>query len=219
MPSSFNLETLRKGLPVSWKKEPRMIARAALGVLLAANLVTALIALKPWAGSAEDLERQAAGLRQDIKARQASLQKLRTVVDKVRTARSEGDQFEDRYFMGLRTASSSIESELNQAAQQSGLKQKERVFSDEPIEGSDTLWVKTVNANFEGTFADLMHFINSIDRSPRFLILEYLSASPQQSGLALNVTMKLIGFVREGGAPDVPAKAAAKPQEQARLTQ
>src|SRR5512140_3173526 len=113
MPSSFNLENLRKGLPGgAWKNEPRIVARVALGVLLAANLVTALIVFKPWAGSTEDLERQVSGLRQDIKARQVNLQKLQTVVDKVRTARSEGDQFEDRYFMGLRAASSSIESEL-----------------------------------------------------------------------------------------------------------
>ena len=35
-------------------RNPRMIARLVLGVLVVANLAAALIILKPWAGSAED---------------------------------------------------------------------------------------------------------------------------------------------------------------------
>jgi type IV pilus assembly protein PilO len=57
----------------------------------------------------------------------------------------------------------------------------------------------SVTANYEGAFADLMQFINLLDRSPKFLILESLTAAPQQSGLTLSVSMKLNSFVRDEG--------------------
>jgi len=38
-------------------KDPRVVMRAIIGVLLAANLVAAILAFKPFGGSAEDLRR------------------------------------------------------------------------------------------------------------------------------------------------------------------
>jgi hypothetical protein len=46
-----------------------------------------------------------------------------------------------------------------------------------------------------------VRFLNLLDRSPRFLIIESLGAAPQQSGqqagARLNVSLKLDAFVRE----------------------
>lgn len=171
--------------------------RLTIGALLAANLAAAAFVFKPWAGSAEDLERQAAALRQQVRERQTALDRLRAVATKVEAARRQGDEFEASYFMSRQTQASAIISELDKAARQTGIKQREASFSFDPVEGSDTLTLMTVNAGYEGTFADLMQFINFLDRSPRFLILESLTATPQATGLTLSVTMKLNAFVRE----------------------
>jgi type IV pilus assembly protein PilO len=189
---------LLNGSMARFRKDPRAVVRLALGLLLLANLVVAVIVLKPWAGSAGDLERQLASLRKQVRDRQATLDRMRTLVSKIESARAEGDRFLDSCFMNRRTASSTIVSELQTTAQQAGIKQKQVDYVFEPIEGSDTLSMMTVTANYEGSFADLMQFINLLDRSPRFLILETLTAAPQPSGLLLNVGMKLNSFVREG---------------------
>ncbi len=57
-----------------------------------------------------------------------------------------------------------------------------------------------ISANFEGTYPDLIHFINLLDKSDRLLIIESLNATPQQSGGRLNVMLKLDTFVQEDGS-------------------
>ncbi len=176
--------------------QPRLLARAALGVLLAADLIVAAVLFKPWAGTAEDLERQVVSLRQQVRERQAALEKLRRVVHNLESARLAGDEFLGRYFLDRRTASSAIVSELLSTAERAGVKQREANYLFEPVEGSETISMMTVTANYEGAFADLMHFLNLLDRSPRFLILDGLQAAPQQSGMLLNINMKLNCLVR-----------------------
>jgi hypothetical protein len=68
------------------------------------------------------------------------------------------------------------------------------------VDGSDTLDMMQIAANFEGNYPDLVHFINLVDKSDRLLIIESLNATPQQSGGKINVTLKLDTFVREDGS-------------------
>jgi hypothetical protein len=102
------------------------------------------------------------------------------------------------YFLERRTAYSTLLSELVEAANQSKIKPREHAYATEPIEGSDSLSMMTITANYEGTYSDLMHFVHEIDRSPRLLIVEALNAAPQQGTNILVVNMKLETFVREG---------------------
>ncbi|MEK7404457.1 MAG: type 4a pilus biogenesis protein PilO [Acidobacteriota bacterium] len=180
-----------------WRRDPRVWVRVVLGVLVLANLVAAAILLKPWGGSAEDLERQLATLRQEAVQRRQSVERLRGLTAKVETARKEAEQFVTAYFMDRRTASSTVVRELDEMAQKAGIKQKESSYLFEPVDGSETLNMMTINAGYEGTYADLVHFVNLLDRSPRLLIVSDLQAAPQQSGLTLNVTMKVNTFVRD----------------------
>ena len=53
----------------------------------------------------------------------------------------------------------------------------------------------------EGNYAGLAKFINLVDKSPRFLIIESLAtAAPQQNGAALNVQIKIDTFMNGPGA-------------------
>lgn len=178
-------------------KDPRFVARAVLGVLLAANLLAAYAVFRPLGGSAEELDQELIGLEQQLKQRQAGLQRLRALVAKIEQGRSSGDEFLNTYFTDRRTASSTIVAELTTAAKESGIRPKEHSFAFDPIEGSDTLTMMTINANYEGTYGDLLQFVNRLDKSGRFLILDTLTAAPQQAGGNLNVNIRLNTFVRE----------------------
>ena len=178
-------------------KEPRVAVRAVLGVLLAANLVAAVLAFKPWGGSAEDLAREEIALRQQLGRAQAALAKSKTLAAKVDRARDQGGAFLERYTTDRRTTFSTIVAELDQAAKQAGIKPRPLSIELDQVEGSDTLMQMTISAAYEGNYQNLTRFVNLLDKSPRFLIIESLAATPVQGGATLNVTFKLDTFVRE----------------------
>jgi type IV pilus assembly protein PilO len=207
MPRNFDLSALR------WK-DRRVAVRAVLGVLLLANLVTAVIAFKPFGGGADDLRRDRDILRQQLAQLKMQVAKNKKLVDKIETARSQGDQFLARYFTQRRVVTSTIQGELVQIAKDAGITYQPTTWNIEPIEGSDTLAMMTINAGCLGTYAALSKFVNLVDKSPRFLIVESMVAAPQQTGQVLNVTVKVDTFVMEEGLggslePDAPAGDAA----------
>jgi Tfp pilus assembly protein PilO len=179
-------------------RDQKLMVRVGLGTLVAANLVAAALMLFPMGGSAEELEQQLTSLQSQVRSRQVILERTRQHADAVQRGRSEGDEFLSSYFLGRRTAYSTLLAELEAAARESQIKPRENAYSTEPIEGSDSLSMMTITANYEGSYADLMHFVHEIDRSPRLLIIEALNAAPQQGTNLLTVSMKLETFVREG---------------------
>lgn len=175
--------------------------RAIIGTLLAANLVAAVMAFKPFGGSADDLRRQQTDLRRQLTQAQARLAASKRLVAKVEMARQEGDDFLAKYFTDRRTTFSTVIAELDRAATESGIKPRDRSAELNAIEGSDTLQMMSISAGFEGTPAGFEKFVNILDKSPRFLIIESLQAAPQQNGQTLTVTIKLDTFVKEMPEP------------------
>jgi len=175
--------------------------RLILGVLLAANLGAALFLFHPWAESPEEMEARLGRLRSQIRQKEQTVERLERLADKSRKAREEGDAFMAKYFLDRRTASSTIVSELRDTAAKAGIRQQEQSFSFEPIEGSDGLYMMTISGNYEGRYEDLVKFLNLLDRSPRFLILDTLTASPERAAGTLNVNFKMHAFVMEGKPP------------------
>ena len=176
----------------------RVLLRIGLGVLAALNLIAAGLVFFPPGGSAEDLERQFAALQAQVHSREALLERTREHAAAVEKGRAEGDQFLNTYFLERRTAYATLLSELVGAADQSKIRPREHAYATEPVEGSNSLNMMTITANYEGTYANLMHFVHEIDRSPRLLIVESLNAAPQQGSNTLVVNMKMETFVRAG---------------------
>lgn len=187
------------GLPQNLAKDPRVIARIVLGALLLANLLAAFAIFRPLGGSAEELDQQLGEMQTQLLREKGQLQRMKALVDKIHLARDSGDSFVQTYFMGRRTTSSTIGTELLKAAKESGMKPKEQSFSFDPIEGSDTMSMMTIVGNYEGTYGDLLQFVNRLDKSQRFLIIDTMSASPIQGAGTLAISIKLNTFVREDG--------------------
>src|ERR1035438_4856762 len=95
---------------LKWK-DPRVVMRAGLGVLLLANRVPAVIAFKPFGGGADDLRRDRNVLRQQLAQLQVQVAKNRKLVEKIETARTQGDQFLSKYFTQRRVVTSTIQGE------------------------------------------------------------------------------------------------------------
>jgi hypothetical protein len=179
---------------------PRAVIRLGLGVLAVANLVALYFVIRPIGGSAQELATQALDMHSAIRQQQGVLDRTRVLAGKIESGRGQGDKFMVSYFLPRRTANSTILAELNDLAGQAKITSRDSAIDLEAVDGSDTLDMMQITANFEGLYPDLIHFINLLDKSDRLLIIESLNATPQQTGGRLNVMLKLDTFVQEDGS-------------------
>ena len=90
---------------------------------------------------------------------------MRSLAGKIESGRDEGDNFMGKYFLPRRTAYSTIVAELNKWPIKPRSPPRKARTGLEPVEGSDTLKMMQISANFEATYADLIHFVNLLDKS------------------------------------------------------
>lgn len=181
--------------------------RALVGILLLANLVAAVIAFKPFGGSADDLRQDQGRLSAQLRQLQATLEKSRQHVGKIEIARTQGDEFLAKYIMEKRDASAITVGEMIKVAADAGIRALPESATYDPIEGSDTLQMMSIMAEFQGTYAGLTKLMNALEKSPRLLIIDYMNLNApqtQQNGPLnaaaqqnVNVTVKLLTFVRD----------------------
>ena len=126
-----------------------------------------------------------------------SLDKTKKLTTNMDRGRKEGDEFVGTYFLSRPTTYSTVVDELSGMAKRAGVRIKEHGFVEDPVEGSDELSMLSVNGNYEGTYADLLHFLREVDKAPRLVTIEALSASPQQGTGVLNINMRANTFIRE----------------------
>jgi hypothetical protein len=210
--NSKGQRTVATGQTRDLKRRVRII----LGALLALNLIAAGLLLFPPGGSADDLEREFADLQSQIMQKRALLEHSRLNVTAVEKARGEGDQFLEDYFLSRRTADSTLLSALTTAASKAQIKERDRAQTTEFIEGSDSLSMMTITANYEGNYRNLLNFINELDHSQQLLIIESMSAAPQQGSNILTVSMKIDAFIRDDSGSSAVETAQAAPAGGAR---
>jgi hypothetical protein len=187
--------------------------RILLGALLALNLIAAGLVLFPPGGSADDLERELATLQSQIMQKRALLEHSRLNVAAIEKARGEGDRFLTDYFLSRRTADSTLLSVLSEAASKAQIKERDRAQTTEYIEGSDSLSMMTITGNYEGTYRNLLNFINELDHSQQLLIIESMSAAPQQGSNILTGSLKIDAFIRDDSTPLQTVQTAARVEE------
>ena len=173
-----------------------------MGALLAANLAAAVIAFKPFGGSADDLQREEAALNQQLTGLRDHVAKSKLLVAKLQNARKDTDQFMAKYVTDERFGASTLAGELDRIATEAGVRQLPVSYTPQEIKGSDGMKMWSVTEGCEGNYATLAKFINLLDKSPRFLIIEGLqTTAPQQNGAALTVQLKIDTFVNGEGTP------------------
>jgi type IV pilus assembly protein PilO len=186
----------------SWK-EPRILLRGIMGALVAANLAAAVIAFKPFGGSADDLQREEAALNQQLTGLRDHVANSKQLVAKLQNARKDTDRFMAKYVTDELRGASTLLDELNRIATESGVRPLPQSYTEQEIKGTDGMKMVSVTEGCEGNYATLAKFINLLDKSPRFLIIEGLqTTAPQQNGAPLTVQLKIDTFVNGAeGAP------------------
>lgn len=184
-------------------REPKFLVRAGLGLLLFANLVAATFAFHLFGDSPADLDTQLANARAGFRNAQQRLKQSQSLIGNMTTSRQQGDKFVETYMTKRRKFVSTTDSEINKLAETAGMKVGDLNYSvPDLIEGSGDLEMVTITGNFEGGYAQLVKFVNMLDRSPRFLLIDGLQVAPQPKGDVLNATVTLNTFVKDDSDKD-----------------
>lgn len=178
---------------------PALYLEIALGLLLLLNVTAVYFYFVPPGGSRADLAAESADLKHGIEAGRKKNQNLSVVSGKVQLASQQTSAFEESHFLPRRSAYEKVVAEVQRLTKASGIVEKDGTLNEEPIEGSRDLTLVTVQVNLDGTYSDLMHFLNELDRSPSLLILDSLNAAPQANG-RLNLSLKFLTILREDPA-------------------
>ena len=98
-----------------------------------------------------------------------------------------------------RSAFSSLLTELGAAAEGAGVEIRETSYNVEAIEGSQGYGILSVNANFRGSYGNLVGLLYRLDRSELFFIIGSLGATPRddESSNELQINMRFDTFVRD----------------------
>ena len=198
MARSFNFPDLSAlGKAAAWK-EPKVLVRLALGILLTANLVAAGFAFNLFGSSPEALNQALVVAEARLQGDQSRLNRSRLLTSNIGRGKTESDTFLTTYLTGRRRTYSTIMSEITETAKTAGMKIQEYTIAPlDPIEGSDDLSMMTISVNFEGGFAQLVKLVNLIDRSPRFLIIESMQVAPQPKGDIVTTNVKINAFIKD----------------------
>lgn len=195
MTSNFD-PTASQNAPWSRRFSPKHIA-AGLGGLLLFDLAFYLFAVRPLDAREAETIAAIAALEAQVKQRGARTEQLRVVVGKVETARSTGDGLIEDITIRRQIAFSTLVVELDAAATEAKIEDRDRTYDIEPVEGTEDYGIVRMNANFRGQYENIVRFLNLIDRSEQFLIIESLGASPRSDSADLQVTMRIDTFVRD----------------------
>jgi hypothetical protein len=166
---------------------------AGVALLLILNLVLAVRFFLAWstlraAGADQLLQQQTA-----YRALQLEMTPLHGLPRKVELSRTQAQEFYAARFPG---AYSTISAAINDLATKNSVRLTNLAYTPTPAPAS--LVELRMDASLSGEYAPLMHFINGMERSKTFFLINGLTLTGQQGGL-VNLRLRLITYLHGTG--------------------
>jgi hypothetical protein len=171
---------------------------AGVALLLILNLVLGVRLFLAWstlhAAGPEQLQQRQTAYR----ALQLEMSPLRGLPQKVDLSRTRADEF---YSARFPAAYSTISSAVNDLAMKNTVRLTNLAYSPRPaLPGLIEL---RLDASLSGEYAPMMHFINGLERSKTFFLINGLTLTGQQGGL-VNLRLRLITYLRASDLKQLP---------------
>ena len=171
----------------------------ACGSLMVLNGIALSLYFAPPGGTRTELRAEQSSLRNELAMVHSRTVRLKTLASAVQSGRGGSADFETRYFLPRRQAYVAVIEEIQRMAAASGIQERDAVFGEDPVDGTQDLSVLSSTANYEGTYNNVLRFLQEVDRSPMLLILDNLQAAPQQTGGSINTSIRFQTIMREDG--------------------
>jgi type IV pilus assembly protein PilO len=166
---------------------------AGVALLLILNLVLGVRLFLAWStlrsASAEQLLQQQTAYR----ALQLEMSPLRGLPQKVDLSRTQADEF---YAARFPSAYSTVSATINDLATKNSVRLTNLAYTPTPaVAGLAQL---RMDASLSGEYAPMMHFINGLERSKTFFLINGLTLTGQQGGL-VNLRLRLNTYLHATG--------------------
>jgi Tfp pilus assembly protein PilO len=164
------------------------------GILLLVNLAVSVFLVLPQHNRVLDLESTNSGLKNQLATEQRQLKDLKNRVLVLQESRKDMKDMYREYFLPRDEGVSVIRLELESLIQSLQIKRQEVTFkySDLPEFG---LQLFTLGVPVEGNYRSLRRFINSIERSKHFLMLDRVDLSTEKTADVLNLDFRISTYL------------------------
>jgi type IV pilus assembly protein PilO len=185
---------------------------AAVALLLIFNLVLAVRLFLNWntlhAAGPEEFQREQTAYR----ALEIETRPLHGLPQKVDQSRTQEDQF---YSTRFPAAYSTISAALDELATKDSVRRTRTSYVQTPA--LPGLAEVRIDTSLSGEYAPLMHYINGLERSKTFFIINGLTLTGQQGGL-VNLRLRLTTYLHAADldrlSPPVQTEEATAPGEE-----
>jgi type IV pilus assembly protein PilO len=154
-----------------------------------------------YAGTVEALQRDLKREKEQLAKEQQERRRLEELLGRVDTNRQRIQQLYEQRFSTRRERLTRVNDEVKNLARQAGLSPRSFSYPQEAIDDFD-LVKRSYIFSVDGTYPELRRFINLLERSDSFLILEEvtLNQTSDEGDGGLRISLKLSTLFEERGA-------------------
>jgi type IV pilus assembly protein PilO len=187
---------------------------AGVAVLLIVNLVLAIQLFLAWTTLRNSSTDQLQQRQSTLRALQLEMSPLKGLPQKVALSRSQADEF---YQARFPAAYSTISATINELSSKNSVRLTSLAYT--PARALPGLMEVRMDASLSGEYTALMHFINGLERSKTFFLINGLTLTGSQGGL-VNLRLRLTTYLHASGLPmTVPESGADQPTAQGEESQ
>jgi Type II secretion system (T2SS), protein M subtype b len=174
-------------------RDTRQKMKIAIGALLVVDVIAAGLLFSPWVGSQRSRGDQMQALWRTLQVKTREVEPLRGLDKKVVIAHGQIDDF---YKDRLPAEDSAIADSLGKLAAASGVKIggiRYKVEDPQPV----GLRQVSIDADFAGDYLQLVRFLNELERSKVFFLVDSVELGGEQAGV-VKLQMKLETYLKTG---------------------
>lgn len=172
-------------------RQTRKQLKTTVAVLVALDLVAAILYFSPLIGSAESRRQELARAQVELTTKTRAAAPLENLPEKVQLA---GKQISDFYRGRFPSQNSQIASELGKVASTTGVRIEQERYKSRDDNKEPTiagLQAVIMEADLSGNYTSLAKFINALERDEMFFIINDVSLGGEPQGsVKLSVSME-----------------------------
>jgi len=165
---------------------------------LAVNIIVFFIFVRPNRAQISNLQDRYGQLRSEVRAQKQQLQILHTRLARLQQGQKDLKHLYSQVLTPKRTGVTDIRLELETLLSSLQIQKQDFSYRYQIIKDMD-LQQFTLGVPVQGSYRNIRQFINSIERSNHFLILERVNLSSEQSDQQLNLDFQLSTYLTLDG--------------------
>lgn len=177
----------------NWPRTKRIVT-IALAVLLAADIGVGVFLWRTSRQHPADLRAELNHLKLEARLRQADIARGRKIRASLPQVGKDCGEFYQNAFLPAGTGYSTIDADLSSIAEKAGLRISDTAYKAASAENHGVKEI-SISTSVDGSYASVIQFINGLERSRNFYMLNDLQLTSAKGG-AIKLDLKLRTFFR-----------------------